>query len=863
MEAKDSAGRSGGLLRYQNLGDTMEFEYFHQPDVPQRITGVVQTPDGDLWFSGRTLSRKRAGEPKEDINRFNDEWPVSFCVDSEGTIWVGNWRSGLYKREDNEWIQIFHSKAKTKFGVVNLLSGKTLPGIWAATIDGLSRYDGQSWSQKVLIPGLRIQRRATRLLESPDGALWINLASRVWNYNLDLNLADPTSEFKTIRYIPDSQPPETILLNYEEELPESGTVHVSWSGQDAWSLTPKTDLEFSYRLNKGQWSAFSTRTETTIPSMSAGKYLLEVRARDGDWNIDPSVATAQFSVIPFLWKRPWFIAVMILTVSIIVALIVMMVRMRIRHVVAMEEFKIDFFTRVSHELRTPLSVVIGPLRSLLKTATRAQKEPLEMAYRNARRMQGLVDTLLEFRKVELGMLSYEPVRTDLQYFIKDLVYSHEVLWEEKSQDFKLTIHDLGGDRCFDPEMLQHILSNLISNAVKYTNETGVIRVGVSVKHSIGADAPDMLNLEVRDNGVGISPLEKERIFNPFYREGGSKHEVKGTGLGLAYTYELVSLWGGNISVESPIDWIDGNRSGSRFRVELPLVENEAAPAISKETLQMVGEPEPSVEELEESLKVGQRPSILIVEDNSDVSAFLSMELKDRYKILAATNGKEGLRLAITKTPDVIITDLVMPEMDGLELCSKLKTNRETSHIPVLMLTAKGSDEFRLKGIKEGADDYFAKPVNTDILKARIDSLLESRRQLRELFTRQVIIQPKDVTVTSADEEFLEKAIRIMEENMQEEAFGVEEFAVKIAMGRTSLYRKMKAVTGLTPHEFIKSMRLKRAAQLLSTGQMNVSETYERVGISTISYFCKIFRDEYECTPSEYRQKAELEKTVSK
>ncbi|MDG2166621.1 MAG: helix-turn-helix domain-containing protein, partial [Opitutales bacterium] len=180
-----------------------------------------------------------------------------------------------------------------------------------------------------------------------------------------------------------------------------------------------------------------------------------------------------------------------------------------------------------------------------------------------------------------------------------------------------------------------------------------------------------------------------------------------------------------------------------------------------------------------------------------------------------------------------------------------------SHIPVLMLTAKGSDEFRLKGIQEGADDYFIKPVNTDILKARIHGLLESRRRLKERFTREVLVKPQEGTVTSADEAFLQKAVSVMEDNMRGETFGVEEFAVKIGMGRTSLYRKMKAVTGLTPHEFIKSMRLKRAAQLLSTGNMNVSETYEEVGISTISYFSKIFREEYGCTPSEYRNRAKI------
>ncbi|MCZ6672265.1 MAG: response regulator [Verrucomicrobia bacterium] len=863
MEEKNSARRSGGLLRYQNLGDHVHYEYFTPPEVPQRITGIAQTPEGDLWFSGRTLSRMREGKRFKTINTLSEEWPASLCVDASGTLWVGNWRSGLFKKSEDGWEQISDSSGKAKFGVVNLLSGIHLQGIWAVTIDGLSRYDGQSWSHGVLIPDLRIQRRGTGLVESSEGALWINLASRSWNYNDDPSLADFNSEFKTIRYLPDSHPPETFLHKYDSKLHESGTAHFKWKGLDNWSLTQKSDLEYSYRINDGQWTPFSKRTEAVIPSMQAGEYRMEVRARDSDWNIDTSAAMAQFSVTPFLWKRPWFLASMALIIAVIVSLIIMMVRMRIRHLVALEEFKIDFFTRVSHELKTPLSVILGPLRSLLKTATRAQKEPLEMAYRNARRMQGLVDTLLEFRKVELGKLSYDPVRADLEYFFKDLVYSHAVLWEEKNQNFSLSLSDLGSERCFDPEMLQHIISNLLSNAIKYTPDKGSIEVNVAIEKAGNENGADRLKLEVTDNGIGISSSEKEKIFNPFYREHSVKREYKGTGIGLAYTYELVSLWGGNITVESPVELMEGQLCGSRFTVELPLVEDETAPAVSAQnSLEMLSEPGHTEEELQEALKADTKPAVLIVEDNSDVRAFLSMELKERYQTFVATNGKEGIEQAIKKMPDLIITDLMMPEMDGLELCARLKTNRETSHIPLLMLTAKSSDEFRLKGIKEGADDYFAKPVNIDILKARLDSLLESRRHLRERFSRQVVVQPKEVTVTSADEEFLEKAINIMEENMREESFGVEEFAVKIAMGRTSMYRKMKAVTGLTPHEFIKTMRMKRAAQLLSTGHMNVSETYELVGISTISYFCKIFRDEYGCTPSEYRHKLEPGKVTS-
>ncbi len=854
MEAKDALGRLAGLLRYKNLGDSVEFRYLSPPDAPQRITSIGQTQDGTLWFCGRNLSFKRPEAPVEIVDSFNDEWPVSLCIDAEDGVWVGNWRSGLYKKEATGWEKMSEGGKRSKFGVVNLLSGNRLPGIWAATIDGIHRFDGQSWSYGALLPELQIQRRATRLLESSDGALWINLSSRDWNYNIDPEFAESDASFKVIRYFPDLNPPETVLNDFDDRVPESGTMHISWSGADPWSLTPNSQLEFSYRLNQGDWSPFSNRAEAVLHSMPAGNFTMEVRARDADWNMDPTPAVAQFSVVPFLWKQPWFLTAVCLTLALIIGLIVLIVRMRIRHMLALEQFKIDFFTRISHELRTPLSVILGPLQSLLATASINQKEPLEMAYRNARRMQGLVDTLLEFRKVELGKLSYDPVRSDLHYFIKDLFHSHSVLWQEKGQDCRLEVSRPSGELCFDPQKLQHIFSNLLSNAIKYTPKGGTILVLASLEET-GSSVAKLI-LEVSDSGIGISTEDQKRIFDPFYRERRVRQRSDGSGIGLAYTYELVSLWGGRISVESPFDLGQGPKGGARFRVELPLVDDESAPVVSvDETLSAVETEREITESINEALEDTKKPTILIVEDNADVRTFLTAELKDRYDILVAPNGKRGLKQAQEAMPELIISDLMMPEMDGLELCRQLKSNQETSHIPVLLLTAKGSDEFRLKGIQIGADDYFAKPVNVAILKARIVNLLESRQRLRDLFTRQIVVQPKEVTVTSSDEEFLRKAICIVEDHMRDETFGVEDLAVKVGMGRTSLYRKMKAVTGLSPHEFIKSMRLKRAAQLLSTGEMNVSETYEEVGISTISYFSKIFREAYGCTPSEYRQQA--------
>ena len=856
-----------GFLVYSQDSGQVDYDTISHTSLAPKIHQISQTADGVWWMgSGSALRSQRGLEPAEIEPGYQGNWIDNMSLAADGTLWVLAWRTGVSRRLTNGDWQSF---SPTEYGggerIVDLIAGKAGNRAWLATTEGISRFDGHHWSQSARMPELNLVRGESWLVESENGSLWVNSADEDW-FSVDgPGLESSDRAFMTICFKADQLAPQTQLEGASGKLIESGNALIRWSGQDAWSQTRSADLQFSYRINGGVWSPFLKDSQALLENLSSGNYTLEVRARDTDWNIDPTPAQIQFHVAPFLWKRPWFIISVFLGVLTILVLAYLLIRQRVRHMIAIEEFKIDFFTNISHELRTPLSAIIGPLEGMIKRKTvEPSREGLSMVYRNARRMLGLVNQLLEFRKVELGMLKFEPVRSDLVLFLKDVIYSHVNLWERKQQTFEFEVqpdHRLCG---FDPDKLQHMLTNLISNAIKYTPEQGTIRVraevhdsDIAVGHGIEGGKGDSgsgpwLELFVEDSGIGISRDRHELIFKPFYRERDQEKEYEGSGIGLAYTYELVNLWGGTISVESPIQGV----KGTRFRLYLPLIEDDGSMEMVSSFIadEKLPELEEASADLPSSDAEPEQVKILIVEDNADVREFLCNELADNYRLFVAENGEDALAQAISLPPDLIITDLMMPVMDGLELCRRLKTESETSHIPILVLTARNSDEYRIKGIELGADDYFSKPVNIELLKVRIHSLLESRRMLRERFTRQILIQPEEITVTPLDEQFLRRAIAIVEEHMRDEDFDVELFARKMGMGRASLYRKMKAILGEAPFKFIRSIRLKRAAQLLESGSYNVSEAMEQVGIEGLSHFGKIFKEEFGVIPSEYRNR---------
>jgi DNA-binding response OmpR family regulator/two-component sensor histidine kinase len=487
-----------------------------------------------------------------------------------------------------------------------------------------------------------------------------------------------------------------------------------------------------------------------------------------------------------------------------------------------------------------------------------------MMQRNAKRMLDLVNQMLDLSKMDAGKLKIELIQSDLIQVLRTMILSFSSLAEQKHIKFKYEMPDQSLMIYYDPDKLEKIINNLLSNAFKFTPEHGTVSVHVTISYESRATIRPPFNCEItvldliiEDTGKGIPEDQLDKIFDRFQQvEGTSEIDRIGTGIGLALVKELVELMHGKISAESALG------KGTKFHVHLPLGkdhlrENEyilkKADEITdeKKKVTMQGQiSEPDSEQQEYAGGKEDKPIVLVVDDHPDIRSHIHQYLKE-FRVLEASDGVEGLEISIENIPDLIITDLMMPNMDGVEFCKKLKTDERTSHIPVIMLTAKASVENRIEGLETGADDYITKPFNMKELFTRINNLIDQRRKLRERFSREVTLQPKEIAVTSADERFLNRIIEIIENKMGDDNFDVAALQKEIGLSHMQMFRKLKALTDQAPGDFIRTIRLKRSASLLEQKFGNVAEVAYEVGFNNLSYFAKCFKGMFGQSPSEY------------
>ena len=512
----------------------------------------------------------------------------------------------------------------------------------------------------------------------------------------------------------------------------------------------------------------------------------------------------------------------------------------------LDSAKSRFFENISHEFRTPLSLISGPIEEQLnkKSLDDQERRNLTIAKNNSSRLVDLVDQILDISKLESNHYILKVEESNLSQFLKSTVFSFAYQAETKNQEFDVDLTIEEKTYWFDRDVLEKVVNNLLSNAIKYTPEDEKIRVLGSVKDG-------MLQFEVINTGI---QLLKEEVFNIFSRFHKAHDNAIGTGIGLALTKELVELHKGSIYAKSDDNW-------TRFVFNIPIEEKFFSSEEKERNRSIIFEsnvstdkkPDVVVKEKGDNalLDDSDAPILLIVDDNADIREYLSSLFIESFNIKTAENGKVGFEKAVKYVPDIIITDLMMPNEDGLQLTKKCKTDWATSHIPILMLTAKAGDENKLKGIETGADAYITKPFNTDIVRATIHNLLESRKKLQERFSQEVVLTPKELSINSYDEEFLSNLKEVMDTNLVESDFNAENFAASLGMSRMQLHRKLKAITGLSTTEFIRSQRLKLAAQLLKKSEINISQVGYTVGFNNHSYFTKCFKEQFGVSPSEF------------
>jgi len=841
-------------------------------------------------------------------NSISDNSISCLYKDSNGNLWIGT-KFGLNRIQQNvdsltnihsgsDYSADFNDLQFIRFQTQDGLSGNVIKSLiednqkrlWIASDQGISVLDLSDHTLHTLGFYDGIQEGSflqNSCAKGEDGTLYFggDYGLNFFNpehitfekelYNLHINRLDILNErisvgsdFRDkIILNKDLEKTTQIELSYKDKLIKLGFVAVDFEHPG--------EVEYYHMLDGFDidWIKSLEGNNATYTKLRPGSYTFRVKARtiNNSWTGETRLSII---VSPPFWLSWWFIA---LVSMLIVSLVLLYIRYRLSNLKSQKEklevlvkkrteeleqanaMKIRFFTNISHEIRTPLTLILAPIEHLINSkgiAGSVQKKHA-LIYRNAQRLHDLINQLLQFRKIETGNLEFKPSYGEPIQFIENLVVPIFDYASQKGQEFILDIQAEKIETWFDEDKLDKILNNLLSNAIKYTPNEGKITLKVSTELDNSGLNP-MLRLDISDNGVGIEQNKLEKIFDRFYEVDDSDLIMEGTGIGLALTKALVELYQGKITVTSQVG------EGSCFSVWLPLGGGN---------LEEIGKKEEKSEGLSEFpdeynattedkglvdteayRSEEEKATILIVEDNKDLCCFIQDLLCDDYHVKMAFNGREALELlALDHRIDLVISDIMMPVMDGLTFCRKIKNNIDTSHIPVLLLTSKHGEESVLEGLKSGADDYIYKPFNEEVLKVKIKNILVFRENLKLNYLNQLKIEPSNITTTSRDKDFLEKAIRVVEECISDSEFDIKTFASNMAVSPSTMLRKMKAITGESSDKFIRTLRLKRAAQLLQSSQLLVTEICYEVGFSSQKHFSATFKKQFALSPSEYKK----------
>ena len=898
----------GGLFLYDTVEDKFNQIRLSQPSevitTTAYISSFLEDSEGYLWI-GTYFGRSRLNIV-ENQGEFECEdylWaPRSSYIsskaieilyeDRKGRIWIGTGDNGLNLIVGDTSI-VFQKKDGLPSNFIRGILEDNEGNLWISTNNGLSKFNADSllFTNFTVEDGLNSNEFYARAcLRTRSGEIFLGgengfnvfypqniknndfippvyLSNLIVN-NVHVGIGDQDSPLpKNITEV------KRIELNYKQS---SFTLEFV-----ALNYTRPTRNQFMYKLVgfDDEWINAGTRRSASYTNIKPGTYefLIKGANNDGVWNEIPTAITIR--VNPPLWGTWWAIIIYVLLITTITTIVFREWngRVRMRNQLKVEqlarekehelnEANIRYFTNISHEFRTPLSLIIAPLDSLIQSAKDDMKDQLGMINRNAGRLLQLTNTLMDIRKLETGNTRIRAQKNDvvalvnqvISYFkINEPKEKHEIIFETEEDEI------IGW---FDSEKLETILINLVSNAIKYSKERSNIKVvlnltkqhiekGMLSDHEISESIGNFIEVRVIDKGVGIPKEELPMIFNKFYRtKSNGKTRNQGTGVGLALVKGLVELMHGQIQVTSNL-----NR-GTCFTFVLPVDKEVFQPE------ELIVDPYNTIIE-QTNIKTGiditdeiaipnedgafQESEILVVEDNEDLREFIVRELGKNYPVHAAENGKIGIEKALAKLPDLIISDILMPELDGTELCKTIKSDIRTSHIPVILLTAKTAIEEQIEGLQTGADLYITKPFNIQLLKAQIQQLINSHKKLYAHFSQEVYIMPQKITENGIDQQFIEKTMDYITDNITDSNLSVEGLADTMHLSRSNVYRKIKALTGKTVVEFIRMVRLKQAIKHMETKKYSLAEIAYLTGFTSPSYFTKTFKEQYGKPPSEY------------
>ena len=833
-----------------------------------------------------------------------------------GDLWVGTFGGGLNKlvQSDGNGLDSFISYTETDGLPNNVIKGileDNMGYLWLSTNQGLSKFNPKEVTFKNYDVNDGLQNNEFQelaALKRKDGEMLFG-GINGFNTFYPEKITENSFEAETVitNFSISNKPVKIdeeingrVILN--KSIEETKELHLKY-GENNFSFefasihyaAPEKNV-FAYMLegfDKGWIQTSSEKRFATYTNIEPGWYTLKVKASNNDGIWDSSPSEVRIRVIPPWWRTNSAYALYTLLFLGMLWLFwrYTFISTTKKHQLELEylekekaeelqRIKLEFFTNISHEFKTPLTLIKGPLEYLQKNVEKLEKkivlEQYGLMYKNTNYLMRLINQLLDFRKINQGKMHLVVRHGNVLDFVKVVAEPFQFLARKQSIDFKIISEQDKIMSWFDQDALEKILNNLLSNAFKFTPENGTISIKISEERELdtyGILKAQPLNLgaliiQVQDSGIGITPDRMDSIFKRFYVEKDDKKlNPEGAGIGLSFTKSLVELHQGKIDI------ISEPNKGANFIVRLP-IEKVAYENNLEITCKEVNDSDYSMrsteaeyfaiginDEMEDSNISKSRsklPVLLVVDDNADIRAFIKQTLGDSYTVYEAENGEVGLQVANKLIPNIILTDVIMPVMDGIELCGILKSKKETSHIPIVMLTAKSSEESEIEGLIRGADDYISKPFSIDSLRLKLTNIIKTREELRKRFNRDITLNPTDVTVTSADETFLQLAMDTVEKHMMNTDFSVEMLVKEMGISRSNLYLKFKELTGLSSSEFIRNIRLKRAVQLLEKSDMSVKEIMYMTGFNTASYFSKCFKKQFGVIPSEYLEQQSLQ-----
>lgn len=886
----------GGLNRFDP--ETKTFRTFRHETTRGMVNNyVVQLftdSRGILWI-GTYFGLCRMDTETETCTAFTTECGLSnftifsIAEDEQGTIWIGT-QNGLnrYNPQQNNFTPV----PLPSPGISPVINGM-IPykdQLWLSTNNGLVNFNPTTGQVKnyTMYNGLQSNEFIlASYYKSPEGELFfggVNGFTSFFPEQIRSKDLVPEVSLTNLRIfnqpVPINQPVNGRVI-LTQHLSYCHNIRLKHSDK-SFTLeftapdTPEpSTLYYACRMDgfDRDWVEYDhTRRYATYTNLDPGTYTFHVKASNNPEVWGDSSTTLTIWIDPPLWDTWWArLCYFCLACAAVYALLrFAFIRIRERNELRIERLKVkqqeelsqakmQFFTNISHEFRTPLTLIIGPLERMLATENDPErKQSTQMMLRNAGRLLQLINQILELRKAEQGKMKLRVQRLELVAFVSEALCSFTELASQKQISLTYTWEPDKIPVWYDPDMLDKCLYNLLSNAFKFTPEGGKVQVDVQQGEE------GRIYLRISDTGRGMSAETAKQVFERFY-QGDGPSAASGTGIGMHLTKTIVELHGGSIEVQSE------EGKGSLFCLTILPGEahfapeeksNEAYKPRSAEAISPTQEqneeqsiPGSGQSNLPEQEIDSSRVTLLIVEDDEDMRRYIREELQDIYQIEEAVNGKTGLAKALKLLPDLIITDVMMPEMSGTDMCRSLKANPETCHIPIIILTAQGDLEHRIEGLETGADSYIPKPFNSKHLRIRAEKLIELRRSMKERFSKSLNMEAQEITLTSTDERLVQRVIDYIRDHLENPELSVEAMSRELGMSRTHLHRKLKALTGQSPVEFIKVIRMKQAAYLLSTGKMTVSEVGYKVGYSTPSYFSSCFNAHFSMSPTAYMEKA--------